>query len=145
MRRKTCLCFIVLFAVLVFTAFGCRGKAVKTVKVAGSITIDGKPIEQGSIKFMATDGITPVGGGSISNGIYVANVLPGKKKVLVMGTKVIGTEVLYKGVPDSPVRDKFEQVTPLIYNSFEKSPLEIDIISETGDLNFDLSSKIKSL
>jgi hypothetical protein len=130
--------------VLIFSA-GCRSETVNTVKVTGSITIDGKPIEQGAIKFLATDGATPVGGGTITNGTYVATVPPGKKKVLVNGSKVVGKEKLYTDMPDSPTRDKMEAVTPLAYNNKEATPLEADITGETSGLNFDLSSKFKSL
>ena len=124
---------------------GCSPPRTETVKVSGKITIDGNPIEQGAIKFMAVDGATPVGGGSISNGTYRAEVPPGKKKVLVNGQKVIGTEPLYKDVPNSPTRDKLERTTPLIYNNQEATPLEADIQKETKDLDFDLDSKIRSL
>jgi hypothetical protein len=133
---------LVLFA---FLLSGCTPPKTETVKVTGKITLDGKPIEQGAIKFIAADGSTPAGGGSISNGTYLAEVPPGKKKVLVNGQKVVGKEPLYKDMPDSPTRDKLERTTPLIYNNQEASPLEAEISGETKDLDFDLNSKIRSL
>ncbi len=134
-------------ALVLFTLLlpGCSPPKTETVKVTGKITIDGNPIEQGAIKFMAVDGATPVGGGSISNGVYLAEVPPGKKKVLVNGQKVVGKEPLYKDMPDSPTRDKLVRTTPLAYNNQDATPLEADITGETKDLDFDLNSKIKSL
>ena len=137
--------FACLFVLFVFCLTGCKPPTTETVKVTGKITIDGKPIEQGAIKFMAADGETPVGGGSISNGTYFAEVPPGKKKVLVNGQKVTGKEPLYKGVLDSPTRDKLERTTPLAYNNQDATPLTADITGPTDGLDFDLNSKIKSL
>ena len=139
--------FIMSLSVLfeLFLLPGCGAPKTKTFKVTGKITIDGQPIEQGAIKFMAVDGATPVGGGSIKNGTYFAEVPPGQKKVLVNGQKVVGTEPLYKDMPDSPTRDKLDRTTPLIYNNQEATPLTADIKGETKDLDFDLDSKIKSL
>ena len=94
---------------------------------------------------MAVEGETPVGGGSIKNGTYLAEVPPGQKKVLVNGQKVVGTEPLYKDMANSPTRDKLERTTPLIYNNQEATPLTADIKGETKDLDFDLDSKIRSL
>jgi len=145
MKRHTFSCMVSVLVVFLFVLTGCNPPRTQTVKVTGKITIDGNPIEQGAIKFMAVDGDTPVGGGSISNGTYIAEVPPGKKKVLVNGQKLVGKEPLYKDMPDSPTRDKLERTTPLAYNNQEATPLVADIKGETKDLDFDLDSKIKSL
>jgi len=134
-----------LLVVFAFLLPGCGPPKTNTVKVSGKIMIDGNPIEQGAIKFIAIDGATPVGGGTISNGTYFAEVPPGKKKVLVNGQKVVGKEPLYKDIPDSPTRDKLERTTPLVYNNQEASPLTAEIQGETKNLDFDLDSKIRSL
>ncbi|MDR2170362.1 MAG: hypothetical protein LBP59_09490 [Planctomycetaceae bacterium] len=140
MRLKSFLSIIILLILPVVICSGCSGKTVKTVKVTGKITIDGNPIEQGSIKFMDVNGEGAVGGGSISNGTYVANVPVGKKKTLVLGTKLAGKEHLIADVPDSSLVDKFEVITPPEYNSFETTPLEAEIKTETNNLDFNLSS-----
>ncbi|MDR1925244.1 MAG: hypothetical protein LBQ66_12815 [Planctomycetaceae bacterium] len=145
MSKKKFFMGVVLFVLFFVGVFGCSPKTTTTFKITGSITIDGKPIEQGSIQFAAVDGATPIGGGSISNGTYIANVPLGKKKVLVLGTKLAGQEAMYEDVPDSPMQDKYEQVTPSAYNSFEETPLDADISGTTKDLNFDLSSSIGAI
>ena len=128
--------------ILVVAMIGCGGKKVDSIRVTGKVTIDGKPVEQGAIKFYAEDGQTPGGGGTINDGTYVANVPPCKKKVLINGQKVVGTEKLYN-TPDSPTRDKLEQTTPPIYNSKYKSPLTADITKDTKEIDFELDSKAK--
>jgi hypothetical protein len=135
------LCAVLLTLLLVFQT-GCKPASVKTVKVTGTVTIDGTPIEQGGIKFSSVNSDTTAGGGTITNGTYVAEVPPGKKKVMVIGTKVVGKEKMYD-TPDSPMRDKLETITPAAYNKKELTPLEADITGETNHLNFELSSKFK--
>lgn len=141
-KQKSFSIFVVLLAAIVLTGFGCSSKTVKTVKVTGKITIDGNPIEQGSISFIEIDGKTPTGGGSIKDGTYIANVPPGNKKVTVLGTKLVGTEPEFADVKDSPMRNKYESVTPPDYSNVETTPLKAEIIKATNDLHFDLSSKV---
>jgi hypothetical protein len=133
----------VLFVLTTFVMSGCGAKTTLTVKVSGSVTLDGKPIDTGGIQFIEADGSQPTGGGTITNGTYIADVPPGKKKVLVFGLKVVGQEPEYLGDPNSKMRDKTEPATPGEYNVGELTPLKADIPGETKGLDFDLSSKFK--
>jgi hypothetical protein len=142
MKRDVLPLYTILLTLLFVFPTGCKPSIVNTIKVTGTVTIDGKPIEQGGIKFSSVNNDTTASGGTITNGTYVAEVPPGKKKVLIIGTKVVGKEKMYD-TPDSPTRDKLETVTPADYNKKELTPLEADITSETNNLNFDLSSKFK--
>ena len=144
MKRDVFTCVISLLAIVVILLPGCGPPKTKTVKVTGKITVDGNPIEMGTISFHAVDGEVVSGGGVIANGIYEAEVPPGKKKVLVVGQKVSGTEPLYKDMPDSPTRDTYQLLTPFEYNHKETTPLEAEITGATKDLNFDVDSKFKS-
>lgn len=110
------------------------------VKVTGNISVAGAPIEQGSITFLAEDGAGPTGGGVIKDGKFEALVPPGKKIVLVNGSKVVGTQLRLAGVKDSGTIDKLEAVTHLDYNSREKSPLRADITGPTEGLEFKLTA-----
>ena len=144
MKNNVVLISFVFLAILVVgNTAGCRAKKLITVTVTGKVTVDGEPIEKGSIMFMAEDGQTATGGGAILNGTYTAEVPPGKKRVLVSGGKVVGTEPLYEGVPDSPTREKLVSVTSTQYNHKETTDLEADITGKTENLDFDLSSKFK--
>lgn len=125
-------------------SIGCSsGVKSNEVKVSGTVTIDGQPIEIGSVSFVSADGATPTGGGNIKDGTYVAFVAPGEKKVLVLGNKLIGTEKLYD-TPDSPTREKYEKVTPPAYNADHLTPLTANIEAAQDDLNFELTKKVKA-
>jgi hypothetical protein len=133
----------VLFVLVTITVIGCGQQKTYTVKVSGNVTLDGNPIDTGAIQFFETDGSQPTGGGIITGGTYIADVPPGKKKVLVFGLKVVGQEPEYPGDPKSKMQDITEASTPGEYNVAELTTLEADISGETKDLNFDLSSKFK--
>ncbi|EAQ82285.1 hypothetical protein [Blastopirellula marina] len=133
-----------LVAAVSLLSIGCSsGTKSNEVKVSGKVTIDGQPIEIGSVSFVSADGATPTGGGNIKDGTYVAFVAPGEKKVLVLGNKLVGKEKLYD-TPDSPTRDKYEKVTPPEYNAFELTPLTASISGAQDDLDFELLKKVKA-
>jgi len=127
--KKQLQCYLTFLAILSFACiYGCGKPTVHTVEVKGKVTLDGKPLESGSIKFIAANGETPSGGGFITNGgSYVAQVPPGKKKVLVISHKVVGQVPEYEGVPNSPMQEKYIPITPRLYNAAHRTPLEADI------------------
>lgn len=144
MLRRPLADFPLVFATLMLVnALGCGGgEAVHEVEVTGKITIDGQPIDQGSISFVAADGVARTGGGVIKDGKYIARVAPGEKKVMVLGNRVVGTEPLYQGVPDSPTREKLETVTPPAYNAAHQTPLTATINDGPQTLDFELSKSL---
>lgn len=141
MNRIGYCCFCVVMGALVI-ASGC-GKKTNEVEVSGKVTIDGEPIENGMITFVSTDGAIPPGGGAIKDGVYTAKVPPGEKIVMVLGNKLVGQEPEYEDVPDSPMRDKYETVTPEAYNAKHLSPLTASISGPQEGLDFDLSKDFK--
>ena len=134
-----CFCFALLTLVV---ASGC-GEKKNEVQVSGKVTIDGEPIENGVITFIAADGVTPPGGGAIKDGTYTAMVPPGEKIVTVMGNKLVGQEPEYADMPDSPMRDKYETVTPAEYGAKHVTPLKATIGEAQEGLDFDLSKDYK--
>jgi hypothetical protein len=118
---------------------GCSGAKKDEVEVTGSVTIDGEPIPQGVVQFVAADGQTPTGGGVIKDGKYQAKVPPGEKKVLVLGTKVVGQEPEYPDDPKSTMRDKLETVTPPQYNATHLTPLKATITNAPQTIDFKLT------
>lgn len=133
---------LVLLGLVTFVV-GCGGETTNTVKISGNVTVDGTPVDKGSITFVPADGNTISAGGVIVDGKYTADVPPGEKKVMVLGTKVVGTELVLEGVPDSGTRDKLETITHPIYNASHKTPLSASITEPTDSLNFDLSKNGK--
>ena len=106
-------------------ALGCGG--VGKTKVYGQITLDGKPLKNGSITFVGMEEKSRVSGGSINNGEYVVNdVSPGMNLFRIrstttpydvcggatptMGGKMMGGDVFQgvdvKGVPPDPQKLK---------------------------------------
>jgi hypothetical protein len=67
--------------------------------------------------------------------------VPGEKIVLVLGQKLVGQEPEYEGVPDSPMRDKYEIITPPAYDAAHLSPLKATISGPQDGLDFDLTGK----
>jgi len=127
--------------VLTLPLLGCgSGSKSGEVQVKGTATIDGQPIPAGSVSFVAVDKSAPTGGGVIKDGQFTGFTVPGQKKVLVVGSKVVGTEKLYN-TPDSPTRDKLESIVPIKYQAEKTTPLEITIEGPQDDLKLELSGK----
>ena len=117
---------------------GCSSAKKDEVEVTGSVTIDGQPVPQGVVQFIAKDGQTPTGGGVIKDGKYVAKVPPGEKTVLVLGTKVVGT-TSDPDMPGSAPQDKLETVTPPQYNAEHLTPLKETITDSQQNIDFKLT------
>lgn len=130
------LCSIPLF-------LGCGGPASTAVPISGTVSVEGQPVEGGLITFLAADGEAPAAGAPIKNGTYKAEVEPGNKKVMVLGNKIVGEELILKGVPDSGTRQKLETVTHPNYNAKHLTPLTATISGPSEELNFDLKKNGK--
>lgn len=117
---------------------GCSEKSSE-LKVTGSVTINGEPIDNGTISFVADDGVAATGGGVIKDGTYTAFVTPGAKTVMVTGNRKIGEEPEYQGVDDSPMRPIYQTVTPAAYNAAHLSTLKADISEAQDGLDFQLT------
>ena len=122
-------------------AFAGCGETRNEFEIKGTVTINGAPIQNGTISFVAADGIAQTSGGQITDGAYQAMVPPGPKIVEVLGNEVAGEEPLYKGVPNSPTRKVLKTVTPTIYGAASTSTLKTTITGNSGDVNFNLEGK----
>lgn len=141
MRRFLQVCAAL--SLLAVLAAGCGPKGTDTVKVSGKVTMEGEPISMGTISFVAADGNTPSGGGVIKDGAYTAQVPPGEKVVLVIGNKHVGQEREFEDMPNSPMRDKYEQITPPSYNAAHETSLKASITGPKEGLDFALTKKGK--
>ena len=128
--------------VMTVVACGCAEKGSE-VTVSGKVTIDGEPIPTGTVTFVAAEGDTPTGGGVIKDGAYTARVPPGEKIVLVLGNRLVGQEPEYKDMPDSPMRDKYEMITPEAYNAKHLTPLKASITGPQEGLDFELTKTVR--
>ena len=137
--------FIGIFAIsLLFLAPGCsQGPAVGTVH--GTVTLDGKPLEEGSVRLAAIDGHVPTAGGQIVNGKFKTRAAIAKYRVEIE-SNVLRTRNGKSIDPNKKV-DKFadnsgETVVSLVpakYNT--NSTLELDVKSGLNEPKFDLKSK----
>lgn len=81
MRRVlVAVCLLPLFAV------GC-GPTDKPATVAGTVLMDGQPLQEGEIVFEAADQKTAPASGPILNGQYRLEVMPGLKRVKVSSSR----------------------------------------------------------
>ena len=132
----------ILVVALVGLAIGCGGGGKgnrSTVAVHGKVTLDGKPVEGGTISFDPKDGKGGSVSAQISGGNYETRVEPGLKIVRVNYPKVLRTEAVYPGSANSPMIDITEEAVPAKYNS--ASRLEKDLTEVSGDVNFDLTTQ----
>lgn len=126
-------CFLA--ALLVTALAGCgSGKAT----VTGKVTLDGQPLEKGTISFEPVDGATSSAEGPIAAGAYSLEVPPGPKLVRISATKVIGQRQVYEGDPNSPVVDNVEQMIPPQYNA--ASTLNVEIKGGSSQHDFALKT-----
>jgi len=112
---------------------GCDDGRPSRVPVSGQVTVDGKPLEFGTIAFFAGGGGRPGGatlaeGGRYSVSMYELNdgLAPGKYSVTVSAVDWFSEAA---GRWHAPKR----------YKDAGTSGLEVEITEETTDLNFDLT------
>lgn len=84
-------------------------------EVSGAVTINGEPVEKGSISFISIDGMSPTAGGIIEDGQYTSQAPLSEAKVEIRVPKVVGKKKLYD-TPDSPVQEIMEELLPRKYN-----------------------------
>lgn len=132
----------ILVVAMLTVVLGCGGGAGpkrSTIQVRGKITLDGKPIDGGSVTFDPKDGKGGAVSAQISAGNYETRVEPGVKVVRVTFPKVIRTEPVYPGSANSPMIDITEEAIPAKYNS--QSRLEKDLTEVSGSVDFDLTTQ----
>lgn len=134
--RCAALCGCLLVAVF---ATGCASSPLQLV--SGQVTVDGQPLEQGTIDFLAADGNGPTAAALIQDGVYSVEMMPGPKKVIIRGYKVVGQEHASRLDPNSPLVDKKEQFLPPVYSDELKTTLTADIpAGGKPDLDFSLNA-----
>lgn len=125
----------VAFAAAIALVVGCAGDADKFGEVSGTVTYDGKLVEEGAITFHPANG--PTVGDAIKGGKYTAKKVPiGTSKVTIDAAKVIGKKKAYDS-PDSPEVPITEPYIPAKYN--QKSELSLDVKPGMQAKDFDLA------
>ena len=114
--------FAAIFSIVLIPLLGC-GPATGTI--SGTVTVDGKPVENGVISFIPVEGgkVQPVTV-DIQGGKYSAEAVAGPKLVQISAPVVTGRRKEYEG-PNAPLVDITEESIPARYNS--DSELKFDV------------------
>ena len=104
----------------------------------GKVTLDGQPLQEGTIAFDPTDGATATAGGNITNGQYSVPLDSGPKIVRIEATKVISSTKDPASSTGALIEVR-ESIIPTKYN--QQSELKADVKSGENTFDFDLKSK----
>jgi hypothetical protein len=99
----------VALSLLLLPGCGGSGSTVKRVVMSGNVTYEGKPIENGMIRFTCQESVSGAvsSEGKIKNGAYkLLDVIPGKNTVYVLVTKEQKTIHTYTDMPKKPDMSK---------------------------------------
>ena len=116
---------------------GCGTGEPPTYPVKGKVTLDGKPIEKGLIRFSPTGSASPAGA-EIKAGQYSLKAPPGESKVEITSTIVVGQRKAYN-TPDSPMVDITKEAVPDQFNA--KTTLKFEVKAGENSKDFDVTSK----
>lgn len=121
---------------------GCQQSADGRLAISGEVTLDGKPLKEGYIRF------TPQGAGTSASGIIsdgkyslVASkgVARGQYRVVITSEVETGREFPDPDSPDTMMMKETRSIIPVRYNS--QSELELNVQEAPVTANFDLTSK----
>ena len=130
-------------AILVALCVGCgKGDGLNRASVEGKVTLDGTPVEKGSISFVPTAGTKgPSVGGTIENGRYslpsANGPVVGKYRVEIHAPRKTGKQIQAPMAPKGTMTDEVADAAPAQYNS--KSTLEKEIKAGKNEIDFDLT------
>jgi len=131
MRRLNGVSAIVLLALA-----GCSDTGTGTVN--GTVTLDGQPLKEGTVRFVPVDGQSQTSSAVVKDGQFTAAVSLGEMKVEFSAPKVTGKRKMYD-TPDSPVVDDVAELIPERFNV--RSDLKISVKSGSQSETFPLKSK----
>jgi hypothetical protein len=126
---------LVLLLCVVGLVAGCGGdKGPKKYDVSGMASFDGVPIEKGSISFVPRDTTKAPEGGTIENGKFKFQALPGAQTVEIRGSRPAA-------VQDEPLMGtKYEDFVPAQFNSSSYLKAEVTT-SGPNTFTFDLKTQ----
>lgn len=104
--------------------------------VSGTVTLDGKPLEEGNIAFrpLPALAVSEAMGGSIKDGKYQVKARPGQNRVEITATRIV------PGKKDNFGTLLRESILPEKYNAKSELTKEISA-GRANELNFELTSR----
>ncbi|QDU64172.1 hypothetical protein Pan216_50610 [Planctomycetes bacterium Pan216] len=127
----------VLGLILIGATIGCGGRSDRpeTFPVKGTVTVNGTPLEKGTIKFRGDPSNTASTGGEVVDGVFAFDATSGEKLVEIVATRAIPGKFVEPN-PGEKVQAT-EQFIPKEYN--RESTLRADVQSEPpNEFTFDL-------
>jgi hypothetical protein len=133
-----------LLVVMLLLAFGCGRGATNCGSISGEVTLDGKPIEKGSILFMPSDGVKgTIAGGPILNGRYHIDAVKGPavglNRVEIRSMKKTGRRIPKGMGQTGEMIDEEMEAVAMQFNS--ASTLKAEIKSGENTENFAVRSQ----
>jgi len=99
-------------ALALLTPTGCGGPV--TFKVTGTVTWQGKEVEDGQITFLPEDGSLHPATAKIVNGRYEAKVPPGRSRVEISAQKDLGyNAAMHQNVKESYIPAEYHALSKL--------------------------------
>ena len=131
---------LIFFGLFLLTATfaGCNNDGMYTI--TGTVTLDGKPVQNGQIDFAPVDnGAGISAGGQILNGKYTVRIKPGK-----MGVSISASEIVKKEKPTAEEIERgIDKITketiPEKYN--RRSELKQELLPDKTVYDFALTTK----
>ena len=129
---------LVRFATLAaLAAVGCGGGGPQAGTVTGEVTLDGSPLKDGLIRFVAVDGKSAADA-VITDGKFTAAVPTGDVTVSISASKVVGKKKKMYDTAESPQVDETVELLPARYNT--QTELKLTVKPGTQAEKYDLRS-----
>jgi hypothetical protein len=142
--RRIALCWVVSVLAALFT--GCGGDPLGRQPISGSVSLEGAPLEKGTINFHPVDTAKTSTGGPIAGGKFEferqKGLAVGKYRVTINAPKPgTGQEAPANTMPGDPLPVPVELVPPE-WNTNSAQFVEVND-SGKNEFNFDIKSKAK--
>jgi hypothetical protein len=127
--------------VLVTLVLGLLGCGSSLTEVSGTVTVDGTPVEKGTISFYPADGKSHTTGGDITKGQYAVKVPAGAMRVQISVGKITGYKDLYESGKEAKKYPVTEEVLPDKFSDMLKTELMLDVSGGSMHKDWNLSTK----
>lgn len=139
MRATVALCLT-----MMVPGIGCNRQDTSRGEITGEVTLDGQPLEQGSLLFTPTDGARGVvTGGPINNGKYALSAKDGPSigwnRVEIRAVRKTGKMAQKPMAPAGEMVEEYAEAIAARFNS--ASTLNVEVKSGENTANFDVKSE----
>lgn len=137
MKRLSFLLLVIAFA----SGSGCGPAGPERAEVSGTVTFNGRPVEQGAITFFPAPGVVgPEGGSEIKNGKYFiprkAGPVVGKNRVELRSFQKSGRMIQDPTAKQGTLTEEIKNIFPEEYN--RNSTLVREVKSGKNEIEFEI-------